>query len=84
MTILILRFIYSKKKLDFFKKMRYGIYVMEFKTIMTFLFLLLMMFTTPILTIWSLNNLFNLNILYNFQNWASALFLILVLYRRGS
>jgi len=26
----------------------------------------------PLVTIWSLNNLFNLNIAYNFINWAAS------------
>lgn len=29
----------------------------------------------PLVTIWSLNTLFNLNIAYNFNTWAASLFI---------
>jgi hypothetical protein len=31
---------------------------------------------SPLVTIWSLNNLFNLNIAYNFSTWAASFWII--------
>ena len=36
----------------------------------------------PLVTIWSLNTLFNLNIAYNFSTWAASLFITSIKYKK--
>lgn len=49
------------------------------KPILGLFLLILYISLGPFLLIWSLNNLFALNILYTFNNWLSAYILIAIL-----
>ena len=44
--------------------------------ILIVIFALIMLFVSPILFIWSLNTLFELNIAYGFLEWLAALLLV--------
>lgn len=42
--------------------------------------LLCLLFWVPVFSIWSLNILFNLNIVLNFKTWAAMLWILTVLF----
>lgn len=52
---------------------------MGMKILFGLVLLLLYITVGPVLLIWSLNNLFNLNILYTFNNWLSCYILMAIL-----
>lgn len=45
------------------------------KTIFITVSVLLVIIFTPLLIIWALNTLFQLNLIYNMENWAATLIL---------
>jgi len=49
------------------------------KTAIIITFVLFSLLVLPLIIIWSLNNIFKLGIVYNIQDWASILALLIIL-----